>query len=204
MNNISKLIDEFDTFSTSYDEVVTEHLGYCSHMIIPDMMQKHFTTETPEILDLGCGTGISSTLFLQKNYNITGIDISPGMIEKAKLKQFKNLFCQSLEDPLPLNKDSFDAVLILGVLEFINDTKQLFTRINTVLKPGGIVGVTFPKNKPEIETEIKVKSYSDKDIEKLVSGAGFQIIEIKEFLGYESLEYTINYAGYILKKIFKE
>ena len=85
MNDESKLIEEFDTFADCYDEVITEHLGYCAHTIIPTMMSQYITNKTPEILDLGCGTGISSSLFFEKGYNVAGIDLSFGMIEQARL-----------------------------------------------------------------------------------------------------------------------
>ena len=200
MNDPQKLIEEFDKFSDFYDEVVTEHLSYCSHKIVPNMLLKELKIETPEILDLGCGTGLSSTLFFEKKLNVTGIDISPRMIEQAHKRPFKKLLCQNLTRALPFRDKSFDAVLMLGVLEFIETPMQLFKQIYSVLKDDGIVGLTFPTNTPQVPTELTVKKFSDKQITNIFDKSGFEVVNKKSFLGYNSSEYKINYVGYILQK----
>ena len=44
------------------------------------------------ILDIGCGTGRHSLELARRGYTVTGFDLSPGMIEKAKvLAQKENL-----------------------------------------------------------------------------------------------------------------
>ena len=62
-----KLIEEFDAFAPVYDEVVTEELGYCAHTIIPPQVLQRTTSDHLLILDLGCGTGIGSDLYIQKS-----------------------------------------------------------------------------------------------------------------------------------------
>jgi len=201
MNEPQKLIEEFDAFSDCYDEVVVDHLSYHSHEIIPSMMLQYISAKQPEILDLGCGTGISSTLFFESQYNVTGIDISPGMIKQAQKRPFKNLICQSLDTPLPLKQNEFDAVVMLGVLEFIEDPEHLLKNICDLLKDRGIIGVTFPMNTPEVETQLTVRSYTEEQIKSLISNANLEIIESQQFPGYDSPEYTIQYSGYVLRKI---
>jgi len=201
MNEPTKLREEFDAFSDCYDEVVIDHLSYHSHEIIPAMMLPHISTEQPEILDLGCGTGISSTIFFDHHYNVTGVDISPGMIKQAQKRPFKNLVCQSLETEFSFKKDEFDAVVMLGVLEFIEDPEHLLKNICDLLKDRGLIGVTFPMNIPVVETQLTVRSYTEEQIKSLISNANLEIIESRQFLGYDSPEYTIHYTGYVLRKI---
>lgn len=200
MNDPSTVINEFDSFSDSYDEVVIEHLCYHSHEIVPTMMLPHIKSDQTEILDLGCGTGISSTIFFENHYNVTGIDISPGMIKQAQKRPFKHLICQNLETPLPFKNNKFDAVIMLGVLEFIENPKQLFKNICNILKKGGVIGATFPMNKPKVETQLNVTSYTREQIASLISNAGLDVVESRQFLGYDSPEYTIHYTGYVLRK----
>ncbi len=176
MNSKEKLIKEFDHFSECYDEVVTEHLKYRAHEIIPQLMIEYLPKQNVQVLDLGCGTGISSTLFFEKNFTVTGVDISPGMIKHAQNRPFKKLYCQNLTDLLPFSVNTFDAILLLGVLEFIDDPKILLQNGYDILKKNGVVGITFPLNTPEVETELSVKKYNESQILDITKNAGFKIV----------------------------
>ena len=43
---------------------------------------KEYATKQSHILDLGCGTGLSSHLLFKKNYTVTGVDISDLFLNK--------------------------------------------------------------------------------------------------------------------------
>src|SRR5215217_5986094 len=38
------------------------------------------------VLDLGCGTGSLSVLLAERGYDLTGVDLSPRMVERARAK----------------------------------------------------------------------------------------------------------------------
>ena len=49
------------------------------------MIKEYLTDPEMKILDVGCGTGRHAINLATKGYkNITGIDLSPGMVEAAK------------------------------------------------------------------------------------------------------------------------
>lgn len=98
------------------------------------------------VLDLGCGQG-SSSLFLHRTYgcDVTGIDISPGLIAQAKqnlppelapLVRFET--CDALMLPFP--DASFDRVIAQAFFILIDDADQALSEIHRVLKPGGFFG----------------------------------------------------------------
>ncbi|MBN2543795.1 class I SAM-dependent methyltransferase, partial [bacterium] len=72
-----------------YDEVID--LTFYDKMI-PYLWRiiKKFDIKGHRIIDLGCGMGKFGMEFSQKGYQVTGIDISPAMIEIAKKKKDKN------------------------------------------------------------------------------------------------------------------
>lgn len=95
------------------------------------------------ILDVGCGYGRTINELHQNGYkNLTGIDFSEKMIERAKqLFPFGN-FDVMTEGNIPFTDNSFDCVLLFAVLTCIIDDdkqKELIFEINRVLKPGGVV-----------------------------------------------------------------
>jgi len=123
------------------------------------------------ILDIGCGTG-QTAAYLANEYSaiVTGIDIHPIMIEKAKKRMKKEhlpveiLQC-SIEN-VPLQDDTFDFVISESVLSFA-DKPTALSEIYRLLKDDGqLIAIEFTINK-SLETTIANK--------------------IKQFYGFESL-----------------
>src|ERR1041385_5868439 len=90
----------YNDFSTTYDREVKRDMHYTAYLRLPELVIKHLDSETPNILDLGCGTGLSSLLFLKAGYQVTGIDGTRAMIERARRLPFRKLIAQNLEKPL--------------------------------------------------------------------------------------------------------
>ena len=89
-----------------------------------------------KLLEIGVGNG--SHLPLYASHEITGIDISEAMLNKAK--RFKNdnieLLVMNGEDLL-FPESSFDYVVMSHVLAVTKDPDQLLAQVYKVLKPGG-------------------------------------------------------------------
>ncbi|MBT8196589.1 MAG: methyltransferase domain-containing protein [Bacteroidia bacterium] len=92
---------------------------------------------TDKVLEIGCGTG----LFTKKVYDktkaqITAIDISPELLEQAKVKLPEAEFL--VEDAMNMKYDdnTFDVVFGSSVLHHL-DMEKAMTELFRVLKPGG-------------------------------------------------------------------
>jgi SAM-dependent methyltransferase len=91
------------------------------------------------MLDLACGTGSSSLPYLQRGFDVTGVDLSPEMLEVARTKlPGVPLFAQGFTElDLP---DRFD--LISCVFDSLNnltkpkDLELAFARVLAHLNPG--------------------------------------------------------------------
>ncbi len=100
-----------------------------------------------KILDVATGTGdlaIQTSKALPEA-EITGLDISQGMLEVGKRKIFKRNLSNRIQmvygdsEALPFEDNSFDAVIVaFGVRNFESLNKGL-KEMNRVLKPGGKV-----------------------------------------------------------------
>lgn len=95
------------------------------------------------IVDLGCGSGLSSQKLIEAGYRVLGIDISKGMLEIAKTRV---PLAQFIKDSLfKVEIPSCSAVISLGeCINYLFDSdnnKQtlinLFIRIYNKLIPGG-------------------------------------------------------------------
>lgn len=115
--------------------------GTRSHLSPDIVALKDLAVSGDSVLDLGCGNGRLSELFVGKKYNYLGADISEELIKIAKLKYSAAKFVQ-LSDPLklPFDDNSFEIVYCLAVIHHIpgKEYRNAFlTEISRVLKPGG-------------------------------------------------------------------
>ncbi len=107
--------------------------------------KKHVPPEM-NILDVGCGYGRTLNELYKNGFNnLLGVDFSERMINRGlrlhpHLKLIKNN-----GDDLPFSDNSFDTVLLIGVLtsNIQNETqKGLISEISRVLKDNGIIYIS--------------------------------------------------------------
>ena len=126
------------------------------HEILPTRIEyiksnlKNKNIEKLEILDLGCGGGLTCEPLARLKAKVTGIDFVKENIEvaknHAKLSNLKiNYITQDL-DKLNI-KNKYDVILILEVIEHLDDWGKLILNIKKNLKPKGkIIISTINKN----------------------------------------------------------
>ncbi len=96
------------------------------------------------LLDVGCAQGRSSHRFLEMPISIVGFDISKELVRQAiatyRRKQHAATATFFVADgsSLPFADESFDYVLIYGVLHHLPDPAQTCAEVARILKPGGI------------------------------------------------------------------
>ena len=96
------------------------------------------------VVDLGCGSGIWASELSRAGYDVLGIDLSPAMIEIARKRAPKAEF--RVGSLLKVEVPVCDAVTSLGEclnylfdeINSIDQLRNLFRRIYSALKPGGV------------------------------------------------------------------
>ncbi|MHB0997277.1 MAG: class I SAM-dependent methyltransferase [Elusimicrobiales bacterium] len=96
-------------------------------------------------LEIGCGTGIFSGLLARSGADITAVDLSPELAEKARqANSAPNLkFIVMNVERLDFPDDSFDCVCGSSVLHHL-DLARTLPEMRRVLKPGGTFVFTEP------------------------------------------------------------
>lgn len=100
--------------------------------------------ESGSLVDLGCGGGQLCLHAARLGWDVTGVDVAPGMIEEARglcEGLAVNLVVGSYEQSR-LADGSADAVTALGLIEYLPDDGGLFAEAARLLKPGGRFAVS--------------------------------------------------------------
>jgi SAM-dependent methyltransferase len=94
------------------------------------------------VLDLGCRSGALTRHFLDGN-TVVGLDVDPTALEKAAALGIEPVQA-NVEEPLPFDDASFDAVVAGELLEHLQFPDALVAEIRRVLHPGGVLAGSVP------------------------------------------------------------
>jgi len=86
------------------------------------------------VLDVGCGTGIIHELY--PHLDMTGIDISEGM-----LKHHKGNHSKASAENIPYASDLFDFIVCRSLLHHLSNPSRGLIEMWRVLKPGGRIAL---------------------------------------------------------------
>jgi len=139
----------FDQYAPRFDQALLHHLDYRG----PDLLFKavlavRAAARKPALfaraIDLGCGTGLAATAFASQVGEFTGIDLSPGMIERARATGlYAKLEVADMLEGLRNRPDaSADLVLAGDAMVYVSDVTQVVSEASRVLVPGGLLAFT--------------------------------------------------------------
>lgn len=93
------------------------------------------------ILEVGCGTGLVLERLARFAGHAVGIDVSEGMLERAKARGLDVQQASALS--LPFADATFDLTCSFKVLAHIPEISQVLSEMARVTKPGGMVLAEF-------------------------------------------------------------
>lgn len=94
------------------------------------------------LLDIGCGSGYAAAMATALGATVTGIDITPELIEIARERVPEAEFVTGRMDELPFNDESFDAAVGFNAFQFAIDPTGAVREAARTVKPGGLVAAT--------------------------------------------------------------
>ena len=111
------------------------------------------------ILDLGCGAGRDSKVFLQQGYQVTSIDGSKALCEIASRHIGQEVICQRFQDLD--QKDTYHGIWACASLLHLPmlELSSMIRRVSTALKAGGYFYASFKYG--ELEGERNGRYFTD-------------------------------------------
>jgi SAM-dependent methyltransferase len=94
------------------------------------------------LLDIGCGSGYAARMAAALGATVTGIDITPELIEIARERVPEADFVTGGMDALPFDDSTFNAAVGFNAFQFADDPAQAVREASRVVKPKGLVAAT--------------------------------------------------------------
>ncbi len=135
-----KSMELYNDWSANYDHDLVEEFGYISPRVAAEALAKEIDLRDLRIIDYGCGTGLVGAALSERGFShIDGLDISTGMLEQARDKQFyKNLIQGDLTTAIALDDDCYDAALCIGSMGAGHVGTDHVLEMLRPIKPAGI------------------------------------------------------------------
>jgi ubiquinone/menaquinone biosynthesis C-methylase UbiE len=129
----------YDRFSDSYER--ERHRGY--HRLIDELeleLVRRYGTGR-DILEAGCGTGLLLAEAARVGRSALGLDLSAGMLGRARTRGLRVL--QASLDRVPLPDASVDLVYSMKVLAHVPPIREALAELARVTRPGGHLLLEF-------------------------------------------------------------
>jgi predicted TPR repeat methyltransferase len=129
----------FDRYAGEYDQHLTATLQYR----VPQALRALLGEQIPEagewdVLDLGCGTGLSGAALRGLARHLTGIDLSARMLAQARERGlYDRLIEGDIVQVLTTQDARFDLAVAADVFVYIGDLEAVLARVAQSLRPGG-------------------------------------------------------------------
>lgn len=112
---------------------------------------------------------------------------------------FKNQVIGNLEEPLPFAANSFDAVILCGVLEHVLRDHDALLNIRAVLNNSGKLILRVPLYDDNEETHVRL--YSKKILRRLLASSGYLICSYREYPNLFMIPTLINFPHHFVNLI---
>jgi predicted TPR repeat methyltransferase len=130
----------FDSYAERFEQHLTGDLAYDGPRELRELLDsvgdagRHYA----RTLDIGCGTGLAGATFADIGGQMVGIDLSEGMLFKAREKGvYSALYSVDGVEFLRRSEEEFELVLCADALPYIGDLQPLFSAIADRLRGGG-------------------------------------------------------------------
>jgi len=148
------------------------------------------------LLDVGCGPGNDTGVFVEHGLDVTGIDLSERLLRLAIENVPRSSFMLMDMRSTAVKDGSFDGLWVCSSFIHVpqRDSRATMREFARVLKPDGLMFINVMEGEREgivksrlyLDKERFFTDYSVDDFKKLIEKAGFEIVD--EMIGRETKE----------------
>lgn len=196
---------EFPDWDVYYKQNKVETMPWYEKNLDLDMVEEIRFLKKGVFLDLGTGPGTQATELSKNGFKVTGSDVSPSAIEKAKALTSNVNFV--IDDILnsKLESESFDYILDRGCFHVLSYDERItyLNQIKRILKKNGIIFLKcMSKNEKNIPDDKGPHKFYKEEIINYFEN-DFDITKSKDTVYYGTLNPLPKALFFVMKKLVK-
>ncbi|MFW5838048.1 MAG: tetratricopeptide repeat protein, partial [Desulfovibrionaceae bacterium] len=174
----------FDYYAVHFDAHLQEALEYKGPTVLLEALAGFIEPEArPDVLDLGCGTGLCGVVLKPYAKTLAGVDLSPGMIEQARRREiYDDLAVGEVTSHLQNRPGAFDLVAAGDVLVYLGELGPVLKAAAGALRPDGLLVFTVERqDEPGYSLGDSMRYAHSRDyLEQTARQAGFEVKLLRE------------------------
>jgi ubiquinone/menaquinone biosynthesis C-methylase UbiE len=157
-----------------------------------DYIWSRFEIQTPSLLDVGCGTGITTRQLASRCAHVTAVDVSEPMLATARRVYDPRItYRLAAANALPFSRGSFDIVAAFSAFHWFPQPSSIH-EMQRVLRPGGMILVVNRSSVGSFDSAAKdiMRSFAGIEIPRRKAGydpsatmeaAGLLDVQVRHF-----------------------
>jgi len=120
---------------------------YHDTLILPNLLRNLGDVRNKHVLDLACGSGFFAKALTESGAHVTGVDISPELIEKAKLSgkaaKSAKFVVAPAHDLSQFKGESFDMIINILAIDNIIEISEMLRECARVMRQDSSMHIIF-------------------------------------------------------------
>ena len=174
----------FDDYAERFDDSLVKQLQYKLPFLIKELILKLDPPRNKfeRVIDLGCGTGLTGKELRDISNNLTGIDISSNMVNKArKLDVYDCLIEGDVVDILSSSKEKYDLFIALDVFIYVGELTKIFNTVRQCCNKNALFIFSIETQEEDDYSLLKSARYAHSDNYILsITSDTFKVINSQE------------------------
>jgi predicted TPR repeat methyltransferase len=143
------------------------------------MAFNHLKNYSGEVIDWGCGTGLSGRPFLEKGFVVDGVDFSSNAIKRAKKKGYRHVYEKNLLEDDMGDLGKYDVSLSVGIMAVFVPPRIMLPQMIASAKDTSMLAFaseTYHTSMDEVKKTLVDSGFAINSIEKAI---GFRPMGVK-------------------------
>ena len=163
--------------------VIKREINYVKRIL---RSEEFSCSKTPRLLDIGCGTGWTTSIWQENGFSVVGIEPSIARGQMARDTYHIPVSNEHIENFV--TEELFDVVVMRHLLEHIENPITMIQKVRSFLKPNGLLVIVIPnincigryifKENWEWILPWHLHFYSPETLERLLVKCGFSRLKI--------------------------
>ena len=98
-----------------------------------------FVSSGSRVLEIGSGPGYLSRELQDMDYDVVSCDLALRMASKTRARMNRDSVVVADVHALPFQPETFDAIVLVGVISYVTDPADVLRKLRNLLKPDGIL-----------------------------------------------------------------